>query len=556
MRAYIITLAALVPAALMLYATGCGGDDCTQTLTCKRSDNAGGSNTGGEATSNGGAGGGTNVGGTGQGAGTQGGGGAGSLPDGASCTDENLCTSGFCVDGVCCESACDAECESCAAAGNEGTCNLHAANTDPDDECAQAYCDGAGECAFAEHEWSGSFNLVGFDDGDVDPAGNSYLASGLNNDVVVTRVSPNGNLLWTNSWGDSEGQYTRAVAARPGGEAVVCGYGYGTLDFGGTTTPLTALGAFVAVISSSGNGVWAKGFNSTGAMNPHSIAASAGDVVLGGASTGSVNFGGSTLVATGTDGFFAKFSSSGVHLESKLLDSSGGIGVYGTAVNANGEVALIGRFIGTMTLGATVLTSSPSNEYDIFITKLDAAGSYVWARRLVADVPNALYPNLEVDIDEAGAVLASGQFFTSIDLGSGPVDATDGDDAFVALLAPSNGTTTWFKTFGGSGDDTAVAAFDSTGYVLLTGRIQDAVDLGGGSLAAGPADVLVAKLDADGNHLWSRLFGDAQYQDGNWIGSDSVGDVYVGGTNQGTFSFGGTNVNSADGTTFVTRLGP
>ncbi|MBI4702217.1 MAG: hypothetical protein HY744_13900 [Deltaproteobacteria bacterium] len=77
------------------------------------------------------------------------------------CADGAQCKSGFCVDGVCCENACAGGCEACTAAlkanGPDGLCGPVAADTDPDDDCAEdekypgsckadGLCDGTGNC--------------------------------------------------------------------------------------------------------------------------------------------------------------------------------------------------------------------------------------------------------------------------------------------------------------------------------------------------------------------------------------------------------------------------
>ncbi|MBW2253763.1 MAG: hypothetical protein JRI25_04110 [Deltaproteobacteria bacterium] len=51
------------------------------------------------------------------------------------------------VDQVCCGGACEGTCEACDVSGSEGTCTLHTAGTDPEEECDDDLaCDGAGDC--------------------------------------------------------------------------------------------------------------------------------------------------------------------------------------------------------------------------------------------------------------------------------------------------------------------------------------------------------------------------------------------------------------------------
>jgi len=65
------------------------------------------------------------------------------------CTNNAQCKSGICTDGVCCDRACDGTCESCkkAETGFEnGTCWPILALTDPANECPTGECNGVGQC--------------------------------------------------------------------------------------------------------------------------------------------------------------------------------------------------------------------------------------------------------------------------------------------------------------------------------------------------------------------------------------------------------------------------
>ena len=74
---------------------------------------------------------------------------------GQACQAGADCASGFCADGVCCKSACNGICQTCAAAGNVGTCIPADVATDPRNDCADqgapscgtdGFCDGTGAC--------------------------------------------------------------------------------------------------------------------------------------------------------------------------------------------------------------------------------------------------------------------------------------------------------------------------------------------------------------------------------------------------------------------------
>ncbi len=57
--------------------------------------------------------------------------------NGETCTEGRECLSDYCIDGYCCDTACDEICEACNKPGVEGTCTVHEADTDPEDNCAE-----------------------------------------------------------------------------------------------------------------------------------------------------------------------------------------------------------------------------------------------------------------------------------------------------------------------------------------------------------------------------------------------------------------------------------
>jgi hypothetical protein len=74
---------------------------------------------------------------------------------GQACVTGADCASTFCADGVCCKSACTGTCQTCAAAGNVGTCIPADVGTDPRNDCSDqgattcgtdGFCDGTGAC--------------------------------------------------------------------------------------------------------------------------------------------------------------------------------------------------------------------------------------------------------------------------------------------------------------------------------------------------------------------------------------------------------------------------
>jgi hypothetical protein len=74
------------------------------------------------------------------------------LVDGETCGGPGECLSNACADGVCCDSDCVGECRACigsVSGGNDGECTFipgTPAPNDPEDECTDGACNGAGAC--------------------------------------------------------------------------------------------------------------------------------------------------------------------------------------------------------------------------------------------------------------------------------------------------------------------------------------------------------------------------------------------------------------------------
>jgi hypothetical protein len=88
----------------------------------------------------------------------------------------------------------------------------------------------------------------------------------------------------------------------------------------------------------------------------------------------------------------------------------------------------------------------------------------------------------------------------------------------------------WSAPFGAAGDQVSTCvAMSGDGGVAMLGHFNGAVDFGGGSLVcSGPADATwLARFDAHGNHLWSRVLGDSVELGTNKLAIDGAGNTLV-----------------------------
>jgi len=111
------------------------------------------------------------------------------------------------------------------------------------------------------------------------------------------------------------------------------------------------------------------------------------------------------------------------------------------------------------------------------------------------------------------------------------------------LLFSQDVTYEWTKTIGGKSYDKSYSiTTDNSGNIYITGCFSDTVDFDPGieeniHVSEGNTDVFIEKFNSNGDFLWVKTFGAADYDEGNSIAVDKYGNVYVIGTYRGTVDF-------------------
>jgi hypothetical protein len=193
---------------------------------------------------------------------------------------------------------------------------------------------------------------------------------------------------------------------------------------------------------------------------------------------------------------------------------------------------------------------------DLFVAKLDPNGNHLWSKRFgAAGIDNAF----GVAVAPNGDIVVTGVFQATVDFGGGPLTSPVASSAF-AFKLDAGGNHIWSKSFGGGtqNDMGRAVAIDGAGNIVLVADLVGTMDFGGGSLVcAGGTDVAVAKLTSAGAHIWSQRFGDVDYQHAFGLGLDATGNVLLAGRLTGSMTFGGPVLTSAgSGDVFVAKLDP
>ncbi|HEU5249596.1 MAG TPA: SBBP repeat-containing protein, partial [Thermoanaerobaculia bacterium] len=315
-------------------------------------------------------------------------------------------------------------------------------------------------------------------------------------DLFVAKYSSAGSWVWSKTIGGYGYDQGNAIAADDQGNVFVTGYiGVSSVgvDFGGG--PLSSVGgsdAFLVKYSATGGHVWSKRFGDTGNDNGMAVGADgSGNVFVAGTFEGTVDFGGGRLTSSGLrDVFVAKYSASGQHLWSKRFGGSGDDVAYAIAVDSAGDIALAGKYQGSINFGGGNLSSAGGD--DAFLVKLGGgSGSHVWSKDFGAGSGDTA---TGVAVDGSNNVVVAGYYSGSVDFGGGALSSL-GVDVFVAKYSP-NGGHMWSRRYGNADSQLAdgVAAA-SNGNVSVAGFFANTIDFGTGTLTtAGVYDGFIASI--------------------------------------------------------------
>ena len=303
--------------------------------------------------------------------------------------------------------------------------------------------------------------------------------------------------VWATKGGGSADGFRRGrdVSALPDGSAIVTGSFAGTANFG-STTPLTNSGTgsdlFVAKIDASGAWVWATG-------------------------------------AGGTAG-----SDSG----------------YGVSAFSDGTAVVTGYIVPTATFVTATgsISLSGVNAETVFIAKVDAAGSFVWATQAVLGSSSDFGRGLRVSALVDGSAILTGYVNGAADFGTTTITSNaSSDDIFVAKVDAS-GAWVWATSTGGTSSDVgnSVSAIPD-GSAIVTGYFSGTVAFGTSSLTSNTSsdDIFVAKIAASGAWGWATSAGGTTSTDeGKAVSAMPDGSAIVVGSFDGVAVFGSTTLTS------------
>ncbi|MEO8087134.1 MAG: SBBP repeat-containing protein [Bacteroidota bacterium] len=392
---------------------------------------------------------------------------------------------------------------------------------------------------------------------DFDPGTGTYnLTSAGIVDIFVSKLGPSGNFVWAKKMGGTGSDGGRSIAVDAAGNIYTTGVFEGTSDFNPGTGiyNLTSTGMFdifVSKLDSSGNFLWAKQMGAANDDRGYSIAVDAiGNVYTTGYFQDTVDFdpgpGTYNLISAGShDIFISKLDSSGNFLFAKQLGGTSGDEGKSIAVDAYGSIYTTGIFADTVDFdpgtGTFNLISLAGNGR-VFVSKLDSSGNFLWAKQLSDN-------STSIAVDVSGNVYTTGYFSFTDDfdpgIGTYNLSASSSNDVFISKL-DSSGNFVWAKQIGGNSPAEGFSiAVDATGNVVSTGWFFGTVDFDPGIAtynltSVGGYSIFVSKLDYSGNFLWANKMGGGGSLDddgGNSVAIDTSENVYITGYFNGACDF-------------------
>lgn len=383
---------------------------------------------------------------------------------------------------------------------------------------------------------------------DFDPGpGNFSITSIGYRDIFISKIDAGGNFLWAKDIGTGFGF---DIATDNSGNVYTTGLFVGVCDFDpgpGTYTlaSLSSFATFVSKLDSSGNFVWAQYIGASTFLGVSYISGNSittdqsGNVYATGVFRGTIDFDpgiGTFDLTSGRieDMFVLKLNTSGDFVWAKNMGGTFSSNGQSIAVDASENVYTTGSFLDTADFDPGPGTFFLQGAYDIFISKLDAAGNFVWAKNMGGTAINS---GQSLVLDASNNIYVTGFFSGTVDFDPGIETfnltsdvSTDifSTNIFISKVSPL-GNFVWAKKLGGSGrDEGRSIAIDISGNIYVAGTLNLVTYFGG--------EILVSKLDNLGNFLWTEVIG-SEGCSGDAITTDACGNLYVTGSFSNTVDF-------------------
>jgi hypothetical protein len=193
--------------------------------------------------------------------------------------------------------------------------------------------------------------------------------------------------------------------------------------------------------------------------------------------------------------------------------------------------------------GPDSLNIISAGQTDIYVSKLDAKGSLIWAKSFGGTEGDR---GAHIAVDDSGNVYFTGHFAGTADFDPGPgvfnLTSTGGDEIFVCKLDPG-GNFLWAKQMGSTSADVGAGiATDADGNVYVTGYFVFTADFDPDSETSkltsnGGSDIFICKFNTSGVFQWVKQIGSTGQDHGQAMVIDNASNLFLTGSFNDTVDF-------------------
>ncbi len=338
----------------------------------------------------------------------------------------------------------------------------------------------------------------------------------------------NFNWVITHSPGNVSSYSTvKNISSDPAGNIYVTGGFGGTVDFdpgtGMQNFNSPGLGLYMQKLDPAGQLSWVNTFTSAGSITAKKLKYYSNRIYATGSYFQTVDFdpgpGNTSINASRyADAYICKYTTGGNLLWAKTLGDSAAVSANDVFCDASGNVISGGHFIerGDFDPGTATYYITPTGTFDVYISKLDSNGNFVWAKS---------FPGLggefldAMDMDANGNIYLCVSFSSSFDadpgLGAVMMNTTSVTGATAIIKLDPNGNFVWAEQFGegttGYMNCYSITA-SASGAAAVAGFYQGDADFDPSAAtamhtAAGSSDGFLLKLQPNGNLDFVNFYG-------------------------------------------------
>lgn len=387
---------------------------------------------------------------------------------------------------------------------------------------------GTGACNIKNIVADGSGNLYitgGFAGTiDFDPGATSYTmasSTGIDADIFVCKLTAAGVFVWAKQIGGIYNDYGMSIDLDPSNNVFVNGYcssmsgapQHMLIDLdpgvGVSNVDIYSIDGVVIKLDNSGNYIASQNYGGSGTDYTYSMKIDGtGNVYICGYSWSGV--GQLALGASGISdfGFIAKLNNSLVKTWAiPFRDANGYCEVRDIEIDASGNVYGVGEFRGTIdfdggTATTYTLATTSISDLDVFVTKVNSSGAFVWTKQIATGTANSYA--LSLALDPSNNIFFTGYFTGSADFNPTAASyvkySAGSNDAFVCKLDMNGNFNNEAQVYGSTASDAGYSIHcpGVAGTYYICGAFNGIVDFNEGTgttnlTALGAPDAFISK---------------------------------------------------------------